>query len=390
MCSLQQPSRRNFLQNLGLLGMASVGLCSKTVQASRMNDSVSVYFKVVDDDGRPIPYVTVWGYVSRLPEHEQNAVWPKLFLHDDDLWRITQRYGNEHEIVSEYGDKPVPYLHVSPMVSEAGVFQQTVSYENITGKGNHYPRPDPLTFGYTFMKRGYFPAKADFTIPRSQDRVEATVTLKRNPAEPLEHQPYLQTFARIRFELSDIRKNKAMTEENRLRLEGLRSELEQAARQAVEAGDKPAAARIYARMRYFPRILVINGQIAGYDQGDANTPEAKRAFDLAYQLDPDNTFIWSKTFRLRARFSAAATPEQKRVALLTEVEKLIAAKGEQAWPECFSYRADVYGVKGEYEKSYRLHKEAERLEPKYTDWNKRIDELKREMKNKGMTVPAEW
>lgn len=354
------------------------------------SDGIRVHVKVIDEGGRPIPYVTMWSYVDMLPEHEQKAVWPKLFLRGDDLWRITQRYGNEHEIVSKYGDKPVPYLYVSLMVDGAGVFQEVISYEDITGKGNHYPRPDPLTFGYTFMKRGYLPARADFTIPRSQDRVEATVTLKRNPAEPLELQPYLQTFARIRFELSDIRKNKVMTQENRLRLEGLRNELEQAARQAIEAGDKPAAARIYARMRYFPRIIVINGQIAGYDQGDANTPEAKRAFDLAYQLDPDNTYVWSTTFLLRNRLPDTATLEQKRAQGLAEVEKLIAAKGEQAWPECFSYRARGYALKGEYEKSYRLYKEAERMEPKYTDWGKRIDELKREMRNKGIQVPAEW
>lgn len=72
------------------------------------------------------------------------------------------------------------------------------------------------------------------------------------------------------------------------------------------------------------------------------------------------------------------------------MEKLIAAKGERAWPLCFSYRARGYALKGEYEKSYRLYKEAELLEPKYTDWNKRIDELKKDMKAKGVAVPAEW
>lgn len=369
--------------------MASIGLCTKAAQAGVMNDSVSVYINVVDENGQPIPYVTVWFALRVEKSHQQNI---EIYQHVDvdDLWRITQRYGGSHDIISRYGDKPLQGLKIRGMGNESGVFQHPLDYAEETGKGNHYPRPDPLTFGYTFMKRGYFPARADFTIPRGQDRVEATVTLKRNPAEALELQPYLQTFARIRFKLSDIRQNKVMTQENRLRLEGLRSELEQAARQAIEAGDKPAAARIYARMRAFPRIIVINGQIAGYDQGDANTPEAKRAFDLAYQLDPDNTFIWSKTFRLRAGLPATATPEQKREPMLAEVEKLIAAKGVQAWPECYSYRAGVYGVKGEYEKSYRLYKEAERMEPKYTDWGKRIDELKREMKNKGMTVPPEW
>lgn len=389
MCSQHQLPRRYFLQNLGLLGLASVGLCPKPAQASLMNDSVSVDIKVVDEAGRPIPYVTVWFALGVERAHQLNS---GDFQHLDveGLWRVTQRYGESHDIISRYGDKPLQGLKIRGMANESGILLHALDYAEETGKGNRYQRPDPLTFGYTFMKRGYFPAKANFTIPRSQDRVEATVTLKRNPAEALEHQPYLQTFARIRFELSDIRKNKAMTEENRLRLEGLRSELEQAARQAVEAGDKPAAARIYARMRYFPRILVIDGRIAGYDQGDANTPEAKRAFDLAYQLDPDNTYIWSETFLLRGRLPETAPLEQKRAQGLAEVEKLIAAKGERAWPLCFSYRARGYALKGEYEKSYRLYKEAELLEPKYTDWNKRIDELKKDMKAKGVAVPAEW
>lgn len=353
-----------------------------------MSDGIRVHIKVVDENGQPIPYVTVWFALRVEKSHQQNI---GIYQHIDvdDLWRITQRYGESHDIISRYGDKPLQGLKIRGMGNESGIFQHPLDYAEETGKGNHYPRPDPLTFGYTFMKRGYYPAKADFTIPRSQDQVEATVTLKRNPAELLERQPYLETFARIRFKLSDIRKNKVMTQENRLRLEVLRGELEQAARQAIEAGDKPAAARIYARMRYFPRIIVINGQIAGYDQGDANTPEAKRAFDLAYQLDPDNTYVWSTTFLLRNRLPDTATLEQKRAQGLAEVEKLIAAKGEQAWPVCFSYRARGYALRGEYEKSYRLYKEAERMEPKYTDWSKRIDELKRDMRNKGIQVPAE-
>jgi tetratricopeptide (TPR) repeat protein len=389
MCAMKRPYRRDFLRKLGMWSFVLASLLAGNAQAGFFDDAVSIRIKVEDENGQPIPYVTVWFALRVEKSHQQNI---GIYQHVDvdDLWRITQRYGESHEIISQYGDKPLKGLEVSKMGNAMGIFQHPLDYAEETGKGNHYPRPDPLTFGYTFMKRGYFPAKADFTIPRSQDRVEATVTLKRNPAEPLELQPYLQTFARIRFEWSDIRKNKAMTQENRLRLEGLRSELEQAARQAIEAGDKAAAARIYARMRYVPRIIVINGQIAGYDQGDANTPEAKRALDLAYQLDPDNTFIWSRTFRLRARLPATATPEQKREPMLAEVEKLIAVKGVHAWPECYSYRAGVYGVKGDYEKSYRLYKEAERMEPKYTDWSKRIDELKREMKAKGLPVPSEW
>ena len=216
------------------------------------------------------------------------------------------------------------------------------------------------------------------------------MTLRRNPAEPLETRSYMQTFAKVRYELSDFVKNSDISLENRRRLEGLREELEQVVRQAISAGDKEFAAKVLARMRYMPHIVVIDGRLAGFSHGDAVSEQAMNAMNEAYKLDPDNTYVWMQTYMRRMQLPPNPTLEQRAAAALKEVEKLIDTKGEAVWPQYYAARAGGYAVLGEYAKARRLYLEAAQFEPKFTDWNKAIDDLKLEMKFKGVAIPADW
>lgn len=351
-----------------------------------MNDTISVAIKIQDESGKPIPFVAVWSAIEFDKAHVKDNGYYR-YLSVADLWRVTQRYSQLHDIISLASDKPVASLWVSVMGDADGVFRESLDYQEATGKDNRYARPDSLTFGYTFMKHGYLPGKVSFTVQKNQNRVEATVTLERNSREALETQPYLQTFARLRYELSDTRKNTAMTLENQQRMAGLQEQMEQAAQQALAAGDKQAAARIYARMRYMPSLNIIDGRIAGWNQGDAGSEQAKRALDRAYQLEPDNLYVWMQTYLRRMELPPNPTSEQRAAAALLEVEKLIAAKGEAVWPECLRARAGGYALIGDYTKAYRLYLEAARREPKYMDWDKAIEKLRREMQRKGVAIP---
>jgi hypothetical protein len=351
-------------------------------------DRIDVAVTVLDETGKPVPYVTVWSAIEYDKKHVKDEGNHRT-LTVDDLWRVTLRYGELHDIICEVGDKPVASLVVPVMGNADGVFHESLDYEGATGRENHYARPDPLTFGYTFMKRGYLPGRIAFTLPRNQNRVEATVTLKVNPAEAQETQAYLQTFARLRYELSDAQRNAALTEENQRRMLALPDQMEAAAQQALAAGDKPAAARIYSRMRYMPRPDVVDGRVTGWIEGDAGNRQARRAMERAYELDPDSLYVWMQTYMRRRSLLPNPTTEERLAAALYEVDKLIAAKGEAVWPQYRVDQAAGHALLGHFEKAYRLYREAAKREPKYMDWDTEIGKLKAEMKRVGMAIPAD-
>lgn len=372
------------------LAACAVCLCwlSAPVLAQVVDDTIDVSVRVQDETGQPIPYVAVWSAIEYDRKHVKDEGNHRA-LSVDDLWRVTQRYGELHDIICELGDKPVASLAVPVMGNADGVFHDSLDYQGATGRENRYARPAPLTFGYTFMKRGYLPGRIVFALPRSQNRIEATVTLKRKPGEALETQPYLQTFARLRYELSDTRRNAALTEENQRRVLALPDQMEEAAQHALAASDKPAAARIYSRMRYMPSPDVVDGRIVGWIEADAGSRQARRAMEQAYELDPDSLYVWMQTYMRRRSLLPNPTTEERLAAALHEVDKLIAAKGEGVWPQCFADQAASHALLGHYETAYRLYREAARREPKYMDWNEEIRKLKSDMTDAGVPIPAD-
>lgn len=381
--------RRDFLKiislSLGSAGLLAVQGCASGGRFAN-DDTVDVSIKVQDESGKPIPYVTVWRSVVLNPAHVRD---PDLYPNMDDLWRITQRYHDTFEYALVFGLRPIPHVWVCVMGDGIGRFSEVADYQDITGKGNHYPRPDPFVFGYTFMKRGYFPGRASFSVPKGGDKVEAVVTLKRDPSEPLDDQPYMQTFDRIRYELSDTRKNTAMSGNAQTRLDDLRATLEQTAQQALAANDKKSAARIYIRMRYLPVLEYMDGRIIGFAQTDVRSEYSQRAFQRASELDPDNLFVRMETIFSPPGSPLRGTPEGIRI-MIGKIESIIAQHGVSAWPKMYDIRAGAYGNVGEYEKARRLYQEAAKIEPRYTDWTSEVERLKFLMKMKGVPVPGNW
>jgi len=385
-----QLNRRNFLKvlSLSVVGGASNWNISKAEAGWFMNDTIKVTIKVQDEAGQAIPFVTVWQFMQYNPAHTSYAA---LKLTMEDLWRCTTRYQDTFEFALDYGERPVRHLLIPAMGDQHGEIHDVIDYAEMTGKGNDYPRPDPLAFGYTFMKRGYLPGKLEFLLPKKEGRVEASVTLRRDPSQVLDDRPYLQTYDRIRYELSNTHKNTVMTMENHRRLEGLRAELEQAAQQAITAVDNQAAARIYARMRYLPELVMIDGRIAGFSQAEPGSARSEQYLQRAYELDPDNLFVWMKTIFHRQPKNIASAPQAERIKLMiSHLAALIAKHGNAVWPTIFSWRAGAYANLGEFNKAKHLFLEAAKIEPKYTDWKKEIEEMKFSMKLKNIPVPADW
>ncbi len=335
-----------------------------------MSDKIDVTIKVQDESGKPIPYVTVWHYIKPNPAHIKE---PDSQLSMNDLWRVTTRYKNTSEHMLWFGEKAISALRIFEMGDGAGMLKTQINYQTFTGEGNKYQRPDPTNFGYTFIKQGYLPEKLEFNVPSNKSSVEATVTLKRDPNATIETAPYIQTYERLRFELSDELKNEEMTAANQQRISRIENELEQAAKQAIAAGDNKAAARIYIRMRYLPGIRLDTGDgISGYSHVDRESARSKRAWELAKQLDSDNLFIWIHTALERAGNQPNTPRDEKIKNAAAQMELLIQKHGLAVWPVIYDLRAGLYANINQKEKSKQLYKEAAALEPKYKDWNKEL------------------
>jgi len=373
-----------------VVAIAMLGLQSQAAMGGWfMSDKVDVQVLIQDEAGKPIPYVTVWGYVVDFTDIEKSKKRGQLFM--DDLWRVTTRYQDSFEFAHHF-NTPVPNLDVPKMGDIEGRFRTQIDYQDRTGPGNKYPRPDNLNFGYSFMKRGYLPAKVEFTLSINESRVRATVVLKKDPAQPIETQPYIETFERIRYEMSDYLKNAEMTMENARRLLALRKELDAAAQEAERAGDKPAAARMYMRMQWWPTIRIGGGGgVIGYAQtGDDNDPRNLELSLKAGELDPDATYVWMLNETNRVKLQPGMSDAEKDRAALAQRLKLVAAKGEKVWPETYALIVVGYTSLEEFDKAYAALEQARKLEPKYQDWDAALDDLKYKMKSKKVAVPEGW
>ncbi len=385
-----QLTKNFFSKMLRLLVFGGVAWAWGITQAQAgwfTNEKINVNLKVQDEAGRPIPFVTVWQFVKFDPTHTNGS---DISLTMEDLWRCTVRYQDTFEYVVEHGDKPVRSILVPRMGNQQGEVRHVLDYEEITGRSNRYSRPAPLAFGYTLMKRGYEPGKVEFLLHKDAKNADAMLTLKRDLSQEIEDRPYLQMYDRIRYELSDTQLNTALNLENNRRIAALCKGLEQAAQMAIAADDNRAAARIYARMRYLPELTIVNNRVAGFSQTNPSSAQSEQMLQRALELDPENLFVWMHTIQKRTNNHMTISPKARTIQNIAELEALIEKHGAAAWPEIFRWRAGSYANLGDFATARNRYLEAARLEPKFTDWNERIEDMKRAMRMKNIPVPSDW
>jgi hypothetical protein len=313
-----------------------LGTLAPTLAASRSflpsnGGKLDVTLSIVDEKGNSIPHATIWSYFRPSAD--------PLALDGDDLWRITSRYQSSFECATPF-NRILPMLQVMPMGDVGGKARPVIDYTAIEGYGRQ--RPPAMQVGFTLMKRGYLPARIDFPVT-DEPRVSGTIVLQRDPKHGPETQPYLQEFDRVRYELSDTSRNENLSGLTQQRIDGLRTALEGAAADAIRAGDKAAAARIYARMQHLPVILMSGGKVSGFMQTDPYSASSRAYLSKAYELDPEHPYIASTSlFRRGAdefggskRVSEQAAPERRQeyAAFLGQLRNLMRTGGQQIWPE---------------------------------------------------------
>lgn len=330
------------------------------------SNQIDVALDVQDEQGHAIPYATVWGYV--LPRRNP------LAIDGDDLWRITTRYQASFEFAFPFGGLPVPYLKVLPMANGVGRFEYNIDYR--FEEGSAAKRPENMSVGFAVMKRGYLPARIDFAVT-NESRLSGKVILRLDPESAIETQPYLTDFQRLRYEASDWKRNEEISASNHQRMERLQRSFESAAQRALDAGDKKAAARIYARMEYLPSMVLIGGKAAGFLQANSSSPQAKAYLARAYSLDPANCQIAAEVLfdegaerygRSYVREKASAEERRAFDEYLLRLHALMRTCGKALWPtfhEIYALWLKSSSNVEDRERVRPLLEELYRLEPKY-------------------------
>lgn len=343
-------------------------------------DQITVSIAVQDEAGRPIPYVTVWKVFQPCQRIDRPFDTQHPCLGSEDLLRQVTRYSSHFEIISDW-NKPVPKLRMPPIANALGILRDEIDFDDSFGGGA--PRPEKQVIAYTFLKRGYRPAFAEIVANPYQSDFTLRITLKQDPTQAPPRADYLLTHDRVRYEISNATANREMTLANHQRLKKLRAELEAAAEEAIQRQDRPAAARMYITLAYFPAIRLIDGKPIGYSMADIESPEAQVAMAKAEQLDPDDPYMGSL---LRQREGRAfiggpnawnSSPERKAafVAYVAKMERWFKSHLAQIWPVFVMPHIVDYKRLGQFDKAEAWIREMQQVEPRYSDYAKRFEQL---------------
>jgi hypothetical protein len=251
---------------------------------------------------------------------------------------VTTRYQSSFEFATPF-HRIVPALEVFTMGDAGGVAKPSIDYSRMEGLNSR--RPASMRVGFSVMKRGYLPARIEFQ-GKDETQLSGKIVLKRDPNRPVETQPYLEEFERIRYELSDASRNADISRGTYERDETLRKGLEAVAGNALDAGDKATAARVYARMQHLPTVKMYQERAIGFAQSDPYSELSWGYLTKAYQLDPSHPYIAAEfVFGAGAdefggkRFLPEQASEERRrafAAFLAKLDALMLASGTQIWP----------------------------------------------------------
>lgn len=361
-------------------------MLSATAQAGMKGFFVNITIdaKAHDEAGKPVPYVTLWGgwipYDKTTPYEDIAA---------DDLVRLANRYQTFPQRVTHF-HHPVPALSVFRMVDANGAAETLIKFDQGP------PRPPEITISLAFIKSGYVTEFRQLVAGTMQNRFELDVVLKRDPAQRTQ-KDYEAEFDRIRYELSDIKKNAQITPENQKRLEGLRTQLERVAETAVADKANDLAAVTYEFISRLPEITIKESpdgtRMTGFDQTGVNSARNKAAFSRALDLvETEPNLLLEKMMRDYERKGVPMHSSLKTDAdkagyrqYVNQLEPFVEKHAEQLWPDNVGRPIYANVHIGEYEKSCAALERLSKFEPRYDDFEKSLKNLNEEFSFKRST-----
>lgn len=393
------------LHPLIVLGLGAwLSACSSVpvlAQLSGTMPSVSVRIEVVDEQGQPVPYATTWQVVATCKNPYSSRKGAPC-LTPAELMLISTRVRETFEYAASYS-APRPYATMRlPVAANAkGLYDDHTPPDELLSTYNLTNHSKTTRVGLAFLKQGYLPAVADFELTTGKPSYRGRVVLRKDPEYPRQDSANRREYERIRYELSDGRKNDEMSAANARRLTTLRADLERVARDAEQAGDGPLAARAYYRLAYMPSVGLgqtsADGKtvFSGYSAGGVG-PQSDALRQKARELDPDSPFF----FELKSRkMLPKGIFEQKEFsegdkAIIMQFAQSAAAEFEpmfdRLWPKSSIYFVGVFDAINRFDKVYEWLDQFRQRDPKYEALEDFFEFLRRDMKKAKVPIPSDW
>jgi hypothetical protein len=309
--------------------ISSLIMTSQESLGGIMSDDITVRLQVQDEAGQPVAYASVWRIYEPISPKSTRVPIPVEKLLD-----VASRYFDSYEMVHSFW-KPIDGLRVLVMTDERGQTKDNLRFKEDLAM----VRPDRFKLAYVVFRRGYKPAEILFTAGRQDSRLVEQVTLERDGARPTVEPPYMRSYDQLLRELSDTARNEHYRGGSG-RIDEIREKLTRTAEEALHAGDRHTAARIYARMETMPEVVTFNGRPAGFAQVNIESPRSRAAIQRAYEIEPDDVYIrmrrlWTEGADLISKTSAPEPTQQDKERLAPYVERceqLIQDHGSAVWP----------------------------------------------------------
>lgn len=396
---------RIFSENSRLLVkilLAALGLCAQGVDAvARGIESIQIQIEVQDESGNPIPHATVWRTQDPCGiEGRDKVKTGDSCFNGEDLRRTATRLIETFEYAASYA-APAPFAAIAMPVAVDGNGRFIDSGDSSERYwGLRQPLVKNLNVWFAFLKQGYEPAFASVEISPDKNEYRGKVIMKADPRWPRRASENREAFERIRYELSDRRRNERVTLENAVRLDRHKDQLLQLARAAEAAGENELAARVYWRLLFMPSIHTSQTaegiKLHGYHAGGGGL-DRTGYWGRSQLLDPLSPFhshdVAMKVLPESLKRKIEPPNEDEGIVL----ERFAAARGAEIqsnlsrmWPDHILLYAGVLKRIDKFDATYAWYREYEKIEPKYEGFPTFYRLLRRAMNSRKVPVPPEW
>jgi hypothetical protein len=319
-----------------------------------------VTVSVVDEAGKPAPFVEVWRLLTPIPTAP--ASWtrrPRYELPLAYLDRALERFKAVPEFAGPtamggtvLGALADPILTGGQFAcldpaDERGATSETIEVDaGLKGK---------LVIRYAALGLGYLPTRVERSLDPSDRHLSVKLVVRLDAASPWPS-AWAHAFGRLRLEAT----MGSPSFRGEARMEACREEMLALAAKAEAAGEKAVAARIYAWIPLIPtrmdfdRVSPSGTRTRGYTREDELSERNLALLKKACALDPDNRCLRMKHLLF---FPPAEAAERAR-----QMEALLAG-GDDLWPLFYVVLEDLYWRLGRDEEAKRVFERYERSDP---------------------------
>ena len=363
------------------------------LDASGGRPTTGIRLQVVDQAGRAVPYATVWQTTSPCLRYDPTL--KGYCFEPEELQRVAEQFRESFEyFTASAGLHPYEQIHYVGASDASGTW---LNRGTLADWGAPQPR-DRVTVMFAVSKQGYLPAVADVTLTGpSLMAHERKVVLRPDPQFPRQEGALRGRFEVLLQEIyATQRKKPGLPPGPPRELIDIQRELEDLAKQAEAAGDKPLAARAYYRLAYMPGVInssEYSGKVTGYFS-EPSKEVTQSLMTKAGLLEPRNPRFIRQTLaegvftpEQRSRRWVDVPPDRLR-GFATSAEKTLRPLLPHLWPTEAMGFSGVYKALKEFDEACQWIIDLGKAHPKYSGTNHLKKSLRNDVKKSGHAVPA--